>query len=149
MKGKYNVVVQNNRLRYEFTIRRNITVIRGNSATGKTTLLDMLSEYESDDESSGIMVSCDKECRVVSGKRWQESLGLIHDSIVFIDECNSFLKSQDFAVAVQNSDNYFVIVSREDLPNLPYSVDEIYGIRKSNKYAGLKQCYKRDVAIYY
>lgn len=42
MKGKYSVFVQNNRLRYEFTISRNITVIRGDSATGKTTLLDLL-----------------------------------------------------------------------------------------------------------
>ncbi len=38
MKGKYHVVVQNNRLRYEFDIKRNITIIRGDSATGKTTL---------------------------------------------------------------------------------------------------------------
>lgn len=28
MKGKYSVFVQNNRLRYEFTISRNITIIR-------------------------------------------------------------------------------------------------------------------------
>lgn len=42
MKGKYSVFVQNNRLRYEFTVSRNITVIRGDSATGKTTLLDLL-----------------------------------------------------------------------------------------------------------
>ena len=42
MKGKHSVFVQNNRLRYEFTISRNITIIRGDSATGKTTLLDLL-----------------------------------------------------------------------------------------------------------
>ena len=40
MKGKYSILVQNNRLRYEFTIYRNITIIRGDSATGKTTLLE-------------------------------------------------------------------------------------------------------------
>ena len=45
MKGKYSVFVQNNRLRYEFTISRNITIIRGDSATGKTTLLDLLNAY--------------------------------------------------------------------------------------------------------
>ena len=37
MKGKYNIFVQNNRLRYDFVISRNITIIRGDSATGKTT----------------------------------------------------------------------------------------------------------------
>ena len=44
MKGKYHIVVQNNRLRYELDIRRNITIIRGDSATGKTTLLRLLEQ---------------------------------------------------------------------------------------------------------
>lgn len=42
MKGKHRVIVQNNRLHYEFEIGRNITVILGDSATGKTTLINML-----------------------------------------------------------------------------------------------------------
>ena len=46
MKGKYKVVVKNNRLHYEFEIKRNITIIRGDSATGKTTLINMLRQAE-------------------------------------------------------------------------------------------------------
>ena len=42
MKGLHKVIVQNNRLHYEFEIKRNITIIQGNSATGKTTLINML-----------------------------------------------------------------------------------------------------------
>ncbi len=42
MKGKYHIVVQNNKLRYELNIRRNITIIRGDSATGKTRLIRRL-----------------------------------------------------------------------------------------------------------
>ena len=41
-----------------------------------------------------------------------------------------------------------MIVTREGLPNLPYSVDEIYGIRISGKYAGLKQTYNEFYHIY-
>ena len=41
MKRKHRVIVQNKRIRYDFEIRRNITVIRGDSATGKTALVDM------------------------------------------------------------------------------------------------------------
>lgn len=148
MKGKYNVLVQNNRLRYEFTISRNITIIRGDSATGKTTLLDLLNAYDSDGESSGILVKCDVPCVVIGGKRWEENLQFVHNSIVFIDECNRFVKSKDFVVHVKGSDNYFVIVTRDDLPNLPYSVKEIYGIRESNKYAGLKQVYNEFYHLY-
>lgn len=148
MKGKYSVFVQNNRLRYEFTISRNITIIRGDSATGKTTLLDLLNAYDRDGDSSGVLLKCDVPCVVVGGQRWEENLQFIHNSIVFIDECNRFVKSEDFAICVKESDNYFVIVTRDDLPNLPYSVKEIYGIRKSGKYAGLKQVYNEFYCLY-
>ena len=148
MKGKYSIFVQNNRLRYEFTISRNITIIRGDSATGKTTLLDLLNAYDRDGESSGVLVKCDVPCVVIGGQRWEDNLQFIHNSIVFIDECNRFIKSEDFAVRVKESDNYFVIVTRDDLPNLPYSVKEIYGIRESGKYAGLKQVYNEFYCLY-
>ena len=148
MKGKYSVFVQNNRLRYEFTISRNITIIRGDSAIGKTTLLDLLNAYDRDGDSSGVLVKCEVPCVVIGGQRWEENLQFIHNSIVFIDECNRFIKSEDFAVRVKESDNYFVIVTRDDLPNLPYSVKEIYGIRESGKYAELKQVYNEFYCLY-
>ena len=45
MKGKYKVRVRNSRNTYEFELRRNVTVLLGNSGTGKTTLYDMIREY--------------------------------------------------------------------------------------------------------
>lgn len=140
MVGAYHVIVSNRYLKYEFDIKRNITVIKGNSATGKTTLLEMLREYH-EEEDSGITVQCDKECVVLYGKDWQRKLQDITDSIIFIDESGRFTKSEDFANAIQNSNNYYVIISREKLSNLPYSIQEIYGIRENGKYLGLKSEY--------
>ena len=40
MKGKHKIVVSTKRLKYEFELHRNLTIIRGDSATGKTTLVD-------------------------------------------------------------------------------------------------------------
>ena len=34
MRGVHEVVVQNNRVQYKFAIRRNLTILRGDSATG-------------------------------------------------------------------------------------------------------------------
>ena len=62
MKGQYRVTIFNKRLRFEFDIRRNITVVRGDSATGKTTLIGMLSNYEQNGVASGITVNCTKKC---------------------------------------------------------------------------------------
>lgn len=60
MKGKYSVSVSNNKVKYEFSIKRNITVIQGNSATGKTTLVDMIREFEQNGADSGINLSSKK-----------------------------------------------------------------------------------------
>ena len=84
MKGKYNIFVQNNKLRYDFVISRNITIIRGDSATGKTTLLELLEAYDRDGDSSGVLVKCDAPCVVIGGNRWAENLQFIHNSIVCI-----------------------------------------------------------------
>lgn len=148
MKGKYHIVVQNNRLRYEFDIRRNITIIRGDSATGKTTLIGLIESAASLGESSGIEVICEKTCRTLRGRDWNIVLPNIHQQIIFLDEENLFLKSKEFAAMVKKSDNYFVIVTREDLPNLPYSVDEIYGIHASGKYHDMKRTYNEMYRIY-
>ena len=88
MKGKHFVSVKNNVLQYQFELRRNITIIKGNSASGKTTLVDMIREYYNDEESSGITLQCDKTCAVLEGRQWKLLLENTKDSIVFIDEGN-------------------------------------------------------------
>ncbi|MCI5509610.1 MAG: translation initiation factor 2 [Oliverpabstia sp.] len=148
MKGSYRVIVQNSFVHYDFEIRRNITIIKGDSATGKTTLVEMIREYYENGESSGVKVFCEKTCAVLSGVDWKTLLNTMKERIIFIDEGNSFVSSIDFAREIQKSDNYYVIVTREGLVNLPYSVEEIYGIRESGKYASLKQTYNELYHIY-
>jgi hypothetical protein len=148
LKGKHFVTIGNNVLRYQFEIRRNITIIKGDSATGKTTLIDMVREYYDNGNQSGIELQCDKTCVVLEGRQWKVLLEEIHDSIVFIDEGNSFITTDEFSTALRKSDNYYVIVTRESLPNLPYSVEEIYGIKNSGKYGKLQQTYQQFYRIY-
>lgn len=148
MKGTHSITVKNNVLQYKFEIRRNITIIRGDSATGKTTLVDMIREYYENGEQSGVTLQCDKQCVVLEGRQWKVLLENIQDSIVFIDEGNAFVASREFAEEVKRSDNYFVIVTRESLATLPYSVEEIYGIKSSGKYGALQQNYQEFYRIY-
>lgn len=141
MRGKHRVIVSTKRLKYDFEIRRNLTIIRGDSATGKTTLVDMIQEYVNNPTESPVDLTYDKKCYVLEGALWKGQLAEITDSIVFIDEGNDFIKTEEFAREIQKTDNYYVIVTRESLPTLPYSVEEIYGIRTSGKYGTLKQSY--------
>lgn len=148
MKGKYRIIVENKKIRYDFEVKRNITIIKGDSATGKTTLADMIAEYEENGADSGIRLACDRECHTLQGRYWKALLAEMKNSIIFIDEGNKFVSSVEFAEEVKKSDNYFVIITRETLETLPYSVDEIYGIRKSGKYGTLKNVYNEMYKIY-
>lgn len=148
MKGMHHIVIQNKRIRFAFSLKRNITIIRGDSATGKTTLFSMIEEYGNLGKDSGVQIQCDKACVALSGKYWQETLENIHDSIVFVDEDSRFLKTKDFAKRIRNSNNYYVLITRENLPALPYSVEEIYGIHCSGKYMDTRQVYNLFYKIY-
>lgn len=143
MRGAYDIVVKNRRLQYKFTIERNITILRGDSATGKTTLIEMIAAYQRSGEQSGVTVLSERPCVVLPALNWQLILSGIHDSIVFIDEGDSFVASADFARQIQGTSNYYVIATRASLFNLPYSVKEIYGIKNKagNRYQGTKRLY--------
>lgn len=148
VKGIHEVIVESKRIHYKFSLRRNLTVIRGDSATGKTTLVDMIQQHIDNPSGSAVSVRCDKSCYVLSGSLWKNTLSGIKDSIVFIDEGNEFVGTNDFADIISKTDNYYVIVTRESLPSLPYSVEEIYGIREAGKYGRLKQTYNELFRIY-
>ena len=148
MRGSYDVVINSRRLQYKFTIRRNVTIIRGQSATGKTTLVEMIRDCNENGIDSGITISCDRECVVLSGRRWERDIAELKNCIIFIDEGHNFVLSQDFATAIRHSSNYYVIVTRERLENIPYSVDEIYGIRTSGRYGELKSSYHEFYRLY-
>ena len=148
MKGRYRIRIENKNIRYDFEIVRKITIIRGDSATGKTTLVDMLNCYDIDGENSGVRLYCEKRCTVLTSLRWKENLSSINESIVFIDENDRFIASEEFASSVKNSSNYFVIITREKRTNLPYSADEIYGIHESGKCADLKKTCNEFYRIY-
>ena len=115
MRGRHALRIQSAHLRYDMEFSRNVTVIQGDSATGKTTLADMVQEHLLNGSDTGISLVCDCPCRVVAGRTWREQLTAIEDSIVFIDEGNRIVSSVGLAQTVRGSSNYFVIVLWEAL----------------------------------
>ena len=106
----------------------------------------MLSAYETYGRKSGVTISCDKTCRVLSGALWEAQLKDIQDTIVFVDEGSTFVSSLDFARAIQKTDNYYVLVTREDLSTLPYSVNAILELKKTT--SRFKRTYNKAYPIY-
>ncbi|MBR6201315.1 MAG: hypothetical protein IKQ61_13735 [Spirochaetales bacterium] len=136
MTGKHHIIIETGRLKYEFNIKRNITVIQGDSATGKTTLISLLDSYSRLGQRSGIRFQSDVQCIVYNGteENWQTNIEQYTQTIIFFDEDYRFILTRDFARFIQTTDNYYVFITRRPLKNLPYSINEIYGIKTSGKY---------------
>lgn len=148
MKGSHRIIVESKKIKYDFTIKRNITILTGDSGSGKTVLIELIRDYRRYGSDSGVFLSCDRDCRTIDNEDWERQISEISDSIIFIDEGNRFLTSKKFAELIQKSDNYFVIATREKLPMLPYSVNEIYGFRKSGKFHEARQTYNEIYHLY-
>ena len=141
MKGAYKVNIKNNRNSYTFELRRNITILRGESGRGKTTLFDMISDYNRFGKNSGVSVSCDKDIIALAGNDWEEVIDKNPGTIIVIDEDSQFIRSEEFAKVVRGSDNYFLLITRNYLAQLPISVDEIYELSGA-KNKKLKKVYR-------
>lgn len=148
MKGSHRVIVEAKKVKYDFTLKRNITIFTGDSGSGKTVLIDFIRDYRRYGAESGVLVSCDRECRTIDNEDWERQIKEITNSIIFIDEGNKFITTKKFAELVLKSDNYFVLAVREKLPMLPYSVQEIYGFHESGKYHEVKQKYNEIYHLY-
>lgn len=149
MRGVHDVVVRNNKVQIKLTVSRNLTILQGKSATGKTTLLELIAAYDELGANSGVVINCDVPCKILAGRNWLRDLSFIENSIVFIDEDNAFMKSHEFAHAARRSSNYYVLVARESLPQLLYSVDEIYGLKNTNRSTTKYPVYSRTYASTY
>ena len=152
MKGSYWFRAKSKKVLFEFSIRRNITVIKGDSATGKTTLLRILYEYLRMGKQSGYAVSTNVSYYVYIrdevGRDWKDALYPLKNTVVFIEENNEFVFTKEFASFVKKSGNYFVFVTRAPLKMLPYSIHEIYEIITDGKRTDIKESYHEFREIY-
>ena len=152
MKGSYWFRAKSKKVLFEFSIRRNITVIKGDSATGKTTLLRILYEYLRMGKQSGYAVSTNVSYYVYIrdevGRDWKDALYPLKNTVIFIEENNEFIFTKEFASFVKKSGNYFVFVTRAPLKMLPYSIHEIYEIITDGKRTDIKESYHEFREIY-
>ena len=129
MRGKHRVIVSTKRLKYDFEIRKNLTIIRGDSATGKTTLVDMIQEYVNNPTGSPVELICDKKCYVLEGALWKGQLAEITDSIVFIDEGNDFITGRQ---SLSSFDAYLNTLDNMGIKEITSIKQKQYNLYKNN-----------------
>lgn len=82
------------------------------------------------------------------GRSWKDALYPLKNTVIFIEENNEFVFSEEFAAFVKKSGNYFVLVTRASLKMLPYSIHEIYEIITDGKRTDIKESYHEFKEIY-
>lgn len=129
--------IYNARITYKFEIHGKYTLVCDDSATGKTTLCDLITASEEYD--SGITNNSDAVLEVITAKHAHLDVTMPTGSVVFVDENSKILRTHGYEKWMQRQNCYFVIITRTlKMRNLPISVDSIYTMHSSGKYHTLK-----------
>jgi hypothetical protein len=136
MTGKHNIFIDTGKVRFDLTVDRNITVITGDSAIGKTYLCDTIRIYIRLGKSSGIDIKTDVQLAVGADtledavRQLKNNVGMV----IFYDEDLKYVTTKEFAEAVKGTDNYIVIIYREAIKNLPYAIKAVKSLvtKKTN-----------------
>lgn len=114
----------------ELYLERRITYIRGESGTGKTSLIYMIEQFKR--EVSGINVECNLKLRVMGELPELEELSVVRDSVLFFDdELCSELDMGVFSRLCPKNNLYVVVINRVDsiesgkFPKLDFAVSSI------------------------
>jgi hypothetical protein len=130
MVGPISVKVKSNFVSYEFTLNRKVTLLRGDSGTGKTTLAWLVSNS---DNISSVRVICNYDVQAFTSKEKNalvDVLVKIENSVVIIDEnWVEFLTEKFLAKIIKESSNYFLLITRKKFSMIPISVLEVYKIK--------------------
>lgn len=165
MKGKYRVYItytsrDKSKVLYYLDIKRKITIITGQSATGKTTICDALlsktksfkvKRFRQDNK------LVDTFIEAINVKSYTDlvKINVAEHSIIFIDESTLYLNDfSNMIDAIRKSDNYFVLVIRDlkfkKSDNLNYSTNEIYELVRDTETVSDSEIYRlRSIAQRY
>lgn len=123
--------VETKRLYYDIKLKGKYSVVQGFSGRGKSTLCELIIESALGDKT--VKVNSTLKVVAFSKQDTGERLLSIHNSIIVIDEICLLWKEHNLASLFQQSDNYFLIISRDTLDWLPLAVTNLYQMQIEGK----------------
>ena len=131
MTGTVTIDIKDPDVHYKLTLKRNITVIAGDGASGKTTLFNLV--WNSVRRAKQLRISMtvspsDVSVFSLDVYNWQKTLkdatGI--KTVFVVDEDFEPLTSMEFASLVKSSGCYFILMTRRKLSGIPHSIMERY-----------------------
>ncbi len=139
--------LKNRFIEYKFDIENKYTLIQGDSANGKTTLYDIISEYASHPGN----IQCPGYAKLravpelVSLHEYEMILTGVSKNVFVMDENSTLLRLRGYEQVLQNSDNYYIILYRlRNFGNLPVSLDSVCRIKTSGRFHTLVPLYATE-----
>lgn len=115
------------KVKYSFDIKSKFTIIRGDSGTGKTTLINMLRNRATVISSPFVFMPL---VPLLPKHTWDGVFADAADETVvfYADEDFDCLHDIEFQKAMSRSALKFLLVTRNPLASVPYGVSDVYEI---------------------
>lgn len=134
MNGIYTFKIKAPGIEYNFTVRRTISILKGDSGEGKSLLLDLISEwlgepardikgikvyvYKESENSKDLIINNDKnksfKIRIINSSFDEDLIDKKGNTIYFADESITLFKDKEFKERFYKSGNYVVFITRLD-----------------------------------
>ena len=133
---------------YEIEFNRKVTIIQGDSGTGKSKIIETRNEMW-DTGLGEIYTSNNIPVSVIENiPDWERILDVDETRLFIVDEDCNFVMSNRFADIVHRSRSYFIIINRDPIKGLNYSYKDIYEMKNSGKFNRTIRKYN-DEDMYY
>lgn len=131
---------------FRFTLQSKFTIIRGNSGIGKTTLIKMLDNPTTQIISPYTFVALRPQAPKIG---WAQYFKASEDeSVVFYaDEDFPALYTREFQEAMAQAHLKFLIVVRDMLSHVPYTVNDVYTVVSEGREHWLERVYKEQELV--
>ena len=144
LKGQIIIKLKSKRINYNLEFNHRINIIRGDSASGKSALIRLL---DSQKDSNIQIISNYKLIHLTPAflQFVKDSDNSFSNEYVYIIDNVDFDGNKDMIKLISHSPHKFIIMTRDsNLNNLPYKINQIYGIYKSENTNLSRQMHGRD-----
>lgn len=147
------IIIEALKIKYDLDIKNKLTLITDLSATGKTTMLNLITDANNKNGIS--QIKSDKSCYVLDSNLLENKELLLKEAFFFIDEDMEFIKTYEFYKNILLSKGYFIIIGRNPETFINYPVeaikimesDENFKFYLEDKFIPNELCYKYNKEI--